>query len=1345
MMDWGAAGKGAPRGGVAPTVRPSLRPTSGAPLRPVWTPGVQPQVPATNAPQPQTLRLANPLARQMPPKAAATATPGVATRGPPAQRGAPVATTAPLARPPAGAAAGARPPAAAPQAAAEGESTIEMKNFPDTWLAANAKTPLEVKIKTLLNRVGRLKEAPVIDRSSGTVVVTAKFEKREHAEKAVTMLHGVDSRTETEKTAAFNREPRAHEKFHVQVVDCAAKPRSVPSQHILLSNVPPEWPPSRIQDLCSPFGIVDSVTPGVAGQGFVVSYRSASAAAEACKSLSIMHIPNEAGGNSMAKCEMISEDMAAATTEVPVVIYVDELQLSTFEPGAGDREIYLRDLPVEDYGEEDLRNWLDDFGAVEQTIFSMDLTTKKLTGTGYVRFATKEEADGLLAAFGENTEGDGNVTGGWSLSEQILKGKQGPMKADILPLIRSKLRNIQQGLGLKHLHLVGSLDGADSASPPWLTSFGRGLEGGPLHFICSQKHKMGTTEALRTHLAKVLKLELTGKVPMGAAKPTPKSGSERAGVMPNQARVGAGAVPAKASASKPCIVVRGFAPSWTEKEARLVFAVFGGVSSVTFSEDVSGRVARVELKNPDNLRKAVDQLNNTQVGDGELIEECTIACHIEGGLSSSQHWSVFVDELPMSKRPDVRPKTSDCEVFLESLPVRDCTQDDIVSFLESYGGVEELHLLKDKLTGKPSGKGYVRFKSHQHAAACVEAQQAPKDSEDIRAQWSESERAYQMRQSVYGDDVHSAFSLQSLEQVKKASMVQSLWMLSEKQRPSSGAPKPEAKYLHFMVSCRQDQVDAVKAQLGKVLDSFHQGVSRSLQKVTSASSKRAREDRGADDELSGPPPGQWQPAKPRAAPWAGQQPPPGVLHDPSWGGMQPQGAGGKGGPAAAGPCWSQPPSGETSAPLHVPKAPACPSRATTPADATRVTQRGREKDQLDVEIEKGEALFLEGRALQDEDPKKAFETMSSGLKVLVQVMKSIQDEERSQSLRTRLDEYLHEAERLKPLTSGDARSAKPSREDRGQEQAGQNDRGPGRSHARTPRLAQDVETKLEKGKSLLKEGDALDVKKRYSEAYTKHTQGMQLLLQVLEALEKANQPEFDGLTADVRKKVEASLAKAAKLKEIVDGGNGSRNTQRHRSREERGDRDDRSREQRRPEAAASHRSSDARRDRDRRGTDSDGRHGRRSRSPHRQDGGGRDSHTSRGAPDRIGLRSRSRTEPHGSRRAAESDRGDRRSRDEVDRGRDGYRDRQRTDSRGRGAHLSSPVRPEPDDGARATRCKAPGPGPQQPSQPPPAHLRPGNAMLRPKAGAGNFKAAAKRGLLQQRRVAAAEDSCAPAA
>ena len=50
---------------------------------------------------------------------------------------------------------------------------------------------------------------------------------------------------------------------------------------------------------------------------------------------------------------------ALSENDGPIVVYVDELQLAMGEPGPGDHEIFLRDMPLEDYTETQLREWLE--------------------------------------------------------------------------------------------------------------------------------------------------------------------------------------------------------------------------------------------------------------------------------------------------------------------------------------------------------------------------------------------------------------------------------------------------------------------------------------------------------------------------------------------------------------------------------------------------------------------------------------------------------------------------------------------------------------------------------------------------------------------------------------------------------------------------------------------------------------------------------------------------------------------------------------------------------------------------------------------------------------------------
>jgi len=529
-----------------------------------------------------------------------------------------------------------------------------------------------------------------------------------------------------------------------------------------------------------------------------------------------------------------------------------------------------------------------------------------------------------------------------------------------------------------------------------------------------------------------------------------------------------------AGGGRPCVLVRGFPESWQSHQVRLIFAVFGGTAAVRIAEDGrGGRSARVELKNPENMQKAVDQLHGTQVGDGELIEECTISCELLGGVSCAGSngvagraaaavepvpRSVFVDELPMPARPDVKPGTADREVFLQSLPVRDCSEEQIRAWLEGFGGVEDVHLLRDHLSGDPNGKGYVRFATHAEAAACVEAQASISEAEDgdVVAHWSESERAMQHRSSVYGYDVHNAFHQRALDTVRTGAKVPSLWMLSERRRPEeAGAPMPEARQLHFVADCTgEEQFAELRARLSKVLEDFHRRVARPSPTAAEKGKEGAWQPPVVAKKGTGNNAANWRPAQPLqqghpADHWRGGAPPPHAPHasqgdrwrgpppgtwgyPPSW--QPPDDRGGErapeGRPEGGHPSSDRPLSDRQKErpPLHdhrrmPPKAEEAPlaEKAAAAAEAPPAPS-----DSVQSKIDRGEALVREARQTVEKGgpSKKAYEKYCRGLQSLLDVMPRLpEDDAAAQGLRVRVDGYLEEAERLKAKLDAEGRAA----------------------------------------------------------------------------------------------------------------------------------------------------------------------------------------------------------------------------------------------------------------------------------------------------------------------------------
>lgn len=267
----------------------------------------------------------------------------------------------------------------------------------------------------------------------------------------------------------------------------------------------------------------------------------------------------------------------------------------------------------------------------------------------------------------------------------------------------------------------------------------------------------------------------------------------------------------------PCLLVKGIAASWTEREVKMVFVVLGGAAQVTLGEDEGVRWAKVQLKIPEKLEQAVAHFKrDPQVGDGEFVETCSVTCEL---LGLHPERRIFVDELDLGSRPALEPSETDREVFIENLPLgpEGCSQDDLCEWLAAYGTVEHRLFVREKGgLGEFSGQGYVRFSTHKEAKECLES--ATKSSE-MPGHWSESERAEKRAGSVYGYDINEAFNSNVLDAVRAKTGAQSLKLCSAATLEVDG--KAEHQHMHFVTECSLAQLELLREQLAKVLASFH--------------------------------------------------------------------------------------------------------------------------------------------------------------------------------------------------------------------------------------------------------------------------------------------------------------------------------------------------------------------------------------------------------------------------------------------------------------------------------------------------------------------------------------------
>uniref|UniRef100_A0A7S4VM47 RRM domain-containing protein n=1 Tax=Alexandrium monilatum TaxID=311494 RepID=A0A7S4VM47_9DINO len=414
---------------------------------------------------------------------------------------------------------------------------------------------------------------------------------------------------------------------------------------IELAGVPLSWESGDVEELCIPYGSVKEALPATTPGCFFATFHKREAAEKACKALGGLHVPKGGGELATVRCQLLDgpppadafatekpavaaldekpgpEDGAEDYGGGPVALYVDELQPAAGEASSADREVFLRNLPVKDCDEEDLRAWLSGFGSVEEAILLRDASTKELTGGGYVRFKLHMEAASLLAAHpADGPEGD--VQGFWSLSERIGQGVQGVLRSDVLGTLHRSVERLRADASCPSLSLVGC--GCDTVSA--LGDVGKPT--GPMRFAWIGIEDRQVPEDLRRRLAEAVAAALADAdvfalamaVGMSEPKPEPKAATK----MPKASRGAGGeakvhrktrrkedekkdekrkerepkkeapadakspeagerrkpeASAAEGAAAKkvvlqgeddlpPCILVRGFPESWTEMQAR---------------------------------------------------------------------------------------------------------------------------------------------------------------------------------------------------------------------------------------------------------------------------------------------------------------------------------------------------------------------------------------------------------------------------------------------------------------------------------------------------------------------------------------------------------------------------------------------------------------------------------------------------------------------------------------------------------------------------------------------------------------------------------------------------------
>jgi len=400
---------------------------------------------------------------------------------------------------------------------------LELRNFPASW----KQDGFAVKLDKLVKKYGPLVKEPVITPIGDDFVVRVTYENETHALEAVKKLHGVDNRTKEEKNRD-QTEPLDHQRLSVKVVplehldglesghmhregesllddstSCSHEQKR-PSSSIPTKEQPPSAPTSSQAEEAELRRLKRSELVQRAEDAGATRAEVAEALDEddligALVSLIICkrHQAEEVGIHEKPEVESAGAychekpELESTGDEEPWKLYVDELMQTTEEPGDDDCEVFIQNLPIEDYDEEELIGWLNTFGVCKDIVFLRG-DGGDLSGECYVRFESHTEVMDLFDSLADDAEAredeSQQIKPSWSLSERMKQPREGQLKPDAIDCVLAQLHSLES-----------TRRPANSAQR---VSFVQ--DNGPLHFTYFSDHGFDTQDDLRAYLEKVI-------------------------------------------------------------------------------------------------------------------------------------------------------------------------------------------------------------------------------------------------------------------------------------------------------------------------------------------------------------------------------------------------------------------------------------------------------------------------------------------------------------------------------------------------------------------------------------------------------------------------------------------------------------------------------------------------------------------------------------------------------------------------------------------------------------------------------------------------------------------------
>mmetsp|Transcript_48317 Transcript_48317/g.103506 ORF Transcript_48317/g.103506 Transcript_48317/m.103506 type:complete len:668 (-) Transcript_48317:125-2128(-) len=252
---------------------------------------------------------------------------------------------------------------------------------------------------------------------------------------------------------------------------------------LVLGGFPKSWNEKGLKFVFAPFGGLSSLIfdeDRLCPQPRRLAYVKARNQESMLKAASSLHHTKVGDGDIVEQCvvDCMRYRVSGWTDgSLRIGFFVDELVMKKrpfdLEPGPEDRELFVRNLPMED-SEPQILEYFQGFGEVEDLNLIKSVFTEELTLQGYVRFKRHADAVRCIESLTPEDPEDIDPTdlvGAWSESERILQRKENCYKynliTEIVQMDGSGLEKIKKEAKLEKLWLMSeSLQQKDLDAPP---------------------------------------------------------------------------------------------------------------------------------------------------------------------------------------------------------------------------------------------------------------------------------------------------------------------------------------------------------------------------------------------------------------------------------------------------------------------------------------------------------------------------------------------------------------------------------------------------------------------------------------------------------------------------------------------------------------------------------------------------------------------------------------------------------------------------------------------------------------------------------------------------------------